>query len=121
MKKISYSEAEQLIKSGISLKAFVSRTQIPVTTLNDLENLRHLAQEKVQSFELFYEPVNMSIPDNAMEISLDDAITLLHTGEIVYSSQKNNEVKFSSQNDLLSYYRSRHIHGDNCIFYWYVD
>lgn len=120
MKKISYAEAKQLINSGNSIKCLVSRTEIPVRTLNDLENLNHLANEKVQSFELFYETTNISIPDNAQQISIDDAITLLHTGETICYLQNDSEIKISSQNELLSYYRSCHIHGDKCTLYRYV-
>lgn len=121
MKNISYEEAKSLINSGITIKCLISRNAVPIKSLNDLENQKHLADEKVQGFKLYYEPEPMSIPDNAMEISLDDAFTLLHEGEIVYTLKNNTEIPITHSSELISYYRSCEIQGNPCIFYWYID
>lgn len=118
-KKISYEEAKKFITSGIPVEALVSRDMIPVTTLNDLENLNHLKLEKVQNFELFYEPV--TIPDTAIEASIDDAINLVDDGETICSMHQGEELKFSSSSELINYYRSCMMHEKSCYLYWYVN
>lgn len=120
MKKISYEEAEKLISSGIIVKAYVNRNYQTVSTLNDLKYLNHLRDEKVQNFELFYDPVNSLIPENAMEVSLDDAITLSYEGEKIYSLHDGNELKFLSPSEIISHFRSCSIQKNTCVFYWYV-
>lgn len=121
MKNISYEEAKELINSGITVKCLISRDQVPIKTLNVLDNLKHLAEEKVQNFKLFYESGNISIPDNAMEISFDDALTLLHQREIIYTLKNNKEIPINCPNEIISHYRSCEIQGNPCIFYWYID
>ena len=120
MKKVTFEKAKKLISTGIPVKAYVNRDYKPVATLNDLENLKHLREEKVQDFELFYEPVNNSIPENAMEVSLDDAITLSYEGEEIYSLHDGNEIKFLSPNEIIFHFRSCSIQKNPCTFYWYV-
>lgn len=119
MRKISFEKAKELINAGIPVKAKISREEIPVATLSDLDNLNHLKDEKVQSFELFYEPV--SIPDAALEATLDDSIKLLYDGETIYSKHDGKEISFSSKSDvnrLLEYYRSCMTHDKCCVLYW---
>lgn len=121
MKNISYNEAKNLIKSGITIKCLISRNEVPIKSLNDLENKKHLADEKVQSFKLYYEPEKISIPANAIEISIDDAFLLLHEGEIVYTLKNNIEFPIKHSNELISHCRSYNIQGNPIVLYWYID
>lgn len=119
MEKISYEKAKELINAGIPVKAKISRVETPVSTLRDLENLNLLKKEKVQDFELFYEPI--SIPDTALEATLDDSIKLLSDGETIYSKHDGKEISFSSKSDvnrLIEYYRSCMLHDKCCVLYW---
>lgn len=119
VEKLNINQATKLINSGKTVMAITSRTKIPVKTLNDLNNLSRLAEEKVQPFELFYEkPAN--IPEGAIEVDLDDAIRLLYDKETVCTIKDDKELNFSSSNELIQYYRSCNIHGKACILYWYV-
>ena len=119
MRKVSYEKAKELINAGIPVKAKISREEIPVATLSDLENLNRLKEEKVQNFELFYEQI--SIPDTALEATLDDSIKLLCDGETIYSKHDGKEISFSSKSDvnrLIEYYRSCMSHDKRCVLYW---
>lgn len=119
MGKINYETAKKLISAGFPVKAKISREEIPVATLSDLEHLNLLKEQKVQDFELFYKSV--SIPDNALEATLDDAIKLLYDGETIYSKHDGKEISFSSKSDvnrLLEYYRSCMLHDKRCVLYW---
>lgn len=119
MRKISYEKAKKLINAGIPVKAKISREEIPVATLSDLEQLNLLKEQKVQDFELLYEPV--SIPDTALEATLDDSIKLLCDGETIYSKHDGKEISFSSKSDvnrLIEYYRSCMSHDKRCVLYW---
>lgn len=120
MKSINYEEARQLIIAGSPVKAKISRQEIPVATLDDLEYLSCLKEQKVQDFELFYEPI--SIPDMALEVTLDDSIKLLYDGETICSKHNEEEIYFSSKSDvnrLIEYYRSCMLHDKYCLLYWY--
>lgn len=118
MKKIDLNKARQLILSGTPVKAKVSRDNyVLVTRLNELENLIRLKEQKVQNFELFYEI--SCIPQNATEVSLDDAIKFISNGKIIYARQDNKELSFSSVNDIIEFFRLKKLRDGTCHFYWY--
>lgn len=124
-KKITYSEAIQLINSGIFPKCKISsRDMVPVKSIADLNELKLLSEQKVQGFELLDDSSECEslIPNDAMEVSIDDAIKLLHDFELVYglSGTDTSPVEIADSNELMSFCRSCNIHGDKVVLYWYV-
>lgn len=119
MRKITEKKAIQLLREGNILKCKISaRDIVPVKTESELRNLLRLKAENVQMCEIFFERKTVKIPENAMEISLDEAIQLLAEGEIVYGKSEEEE-EITTQNVLMQFYRSALLRGEP-VLYWYV-
>lgn len=122
MKKISYAKSKELIQNGFPVKALIARNYQPVNNLTDLDNLIQLDKMGVQHCELYYEPEDTKVPDNAYDLSLIEAINLItNDKETICSKISGKEVFFSSSNELISYIKECIINGDPGILYWYVD
>ena len=123
MRRIQEEEAVQLIKAGIFPKCKVAKdTFIPVKTLIDLKNLKDLAEAKVQSFELYHEDsVENSLPEDAVELSIDSAFILLYNKEKVtvkvYCKNNGKETEVSNTSQLTSLIRQFNTRGENFVLY----
>lgn len=120
MKKISYEDAQKIIKTGTPVKALISRNYEPVNSLNKLEKLKRLDQMGVQKYELYFEPADTKIPEKAYVISLDEAINLLNSDEVIHSKLGGKEVSFFTAKDVISYHKNCIISGDPGLLYCYV-
>lgn len=120
MKKISYTDATEIIKAGIPVKALIARIYEPVKCLNDLERLNRLDKIGVQKYELFYEPADVKIPENSDNLNLDEAIILLNIGQKIYSKLNGEELSFSSIENLIAYHKKCELLGDPGLLYWYI-
>ena len=117
MRRVTENEAIRLIQSGITLKCKVSKdTFQPVKSLLDLNNLKNLAAAKVQSFEL-YEDSEISLPENAVKISVDEAFGLLSIMHIVYCLTSGEEKEVLSTAELANLIRQLKIRGENFVLY----
>ena len=120
MKRISYNEAAKILGTGLPVKALISRIYKPVKNLNDLNRLDRLDKMGAQKYELFYEPADTKIPANGYDLNLDEAIYLLHDGEVIHSKLGGKELSFSTVEELISYHRKCELSGDPGLLYWYV-
>lgn len=120
MRQITEKKAIQLLKEGHILKCKITaRDIVPVKTESELRILLKLKAENVQMCEIFFEREKVRIPENAMEISLDDAIELVAKGEIVYGKKEDEEEEITTQAVLTQYYRSALLRGEP-VLYWYI-
>lgn len=119
MRKITEKKAIQLLKEGHILKCQITaRDIVPVKTESELRALLRLKAENVQMCEIFFEREKVKIPENAMEVSLDEAIQLIAEGEIVYGKTEEEE-EITTQVALIQYYRSAKLRGEPML-YWYI-
>ena len=120
MKKITVEQAYKLLEDGKPVKAKISsRDVVVVKTTEKLRTFAKLKEEKVQELELF-EMKAKDLPENCIEISLDDAIDLLSKGENIYGRREDDEdLQLTSQNALIQYYRSAVLRGEP-VMYWQV-
>ncbi len=123
MKKIDETRAIELIKQGFFPKCIVSRTLRPIRSEAELEQLKRLVS--VQSYTLCgYSDAEIAkfqkLPDNAISISLNEAIEMIYLGEEVYAKVlgERKTYKFSSANSLLEFYRKNLSSGNSILFFW---
>ena len=121
MEKITYQEACKMLEEGKTVKVKVSsRETVPVKNLDKLINLKLLAEQGVQECEI-YASVKAGIPEDAMEISMDDALKLIKDGEIIYGKTEygtsEDDEEITTQNALIQYYRSALANGEP-VLYW---
>ena len=122
MHKITNKEASRLIQKGYFPKCLVARIMKPIRSLTELEQLQRLAS--VQPYELYgFSNAEISkfntIPNEAISLTLDEAIEILYSGEEVFAKilGEKNIYNFVSPNLLLEFYKRNLSNGNSIIFY----
>ena len=123
MRKINQDEALSLIKQGYFPKSLVSRILKPIRSEADLLQLQRLSS--VQPYVLYgfskSEILSFNtLPDDALSISLDEAIELIFDGEEVFAKVigEKKVYNFLSSSELLEFYRRNFNSGNNVSLYW---
>lgn len=119
MKRITEERAKQLIAIGKYPKCKVSRDVYEtITSLEKLENLKKLSS--IQGFELYEDNSLVTLPEDAMELTIDDAVTLLSDKDIIYCIRNGETSTITTTSKLMGVIRSCNIRGDNFVLYWLV-
>lgn len=119
MKRITEERAKKLISCGKYPKCKVSRDVYePVTSLEKLESLKRLST--VQNFELYEDTSLITLPENAMPISIDDAIKLVSDNESICCVRNGEVETINATSKLMGVIRSCNIRGDQFVLYWLV-
>ncbi len=122
MKKITEKEAMNLLKNGQTVTCqYSSKGMKIVKNIPELLRLKKLSKEGIQSFILFDNEQNITIPDNAKVLSLENAIKKLakdktHQATFYFKTIEHAE-QFDSYNKLMALYQSATIRGLNFVIY----
>ena len=123
MKKISTNEALRQLKHGFFPKCEVARDLLkPVKTEQELKNF--ITMSSVQKCQFYgYEEDDVKIfkvPDDALELSINDASDLLTEGKAIYARVlgEKNEHTFKDINSFIAFLRKCDINGNNILLYW---
>ena len=124
MKKISYNEALSLLKHGFFPKCEVSRDLLkPVKSEQELKNFSELSSvQKCQFYGYEQNEIeNFKVPDDALELSINEASDLLTEGEAIYARVlgEKNEHNFKDINSFIVFLRKCDINGNNILLYWH--
>ena len=122
MKKINHNQAIKLIRKGYFPKCCVSRSMKPIRSIAELDRLERLSS--VQPYTLYgFSSSEISAfettPDNAISLSLDEAIKILYSGGKIHAKvlgEKNTFI-FLSANTLLEFYKKNYFSGNIVSFY----
>ena len=121
MKKITVDEALNQLKHGFFPKCEVSRDLlIPVKSERELQNF--IAKSSIQKCQFYgYEQKdikNFKVPNNGIELSVDNATDMLVKGETIYARvMGENEQSFTTLNSFVAFLRKCNINGDNFLLY----
>mgnify|MGYP003377754244 FL=1 len=123
MRKINHDEALSLIKQGYFPKCSISRILKPIRSEADLLQLQRLSS--VQPYVLYgfskSEILSFNtLPDDALPISLDEAIELIYDGVEVFAKVIGEKKLYSflSSSEILEFYRRNLNLGNNVSLYW---
>ena len=124
MKKISQNEALCQLKHGFYPKCEVDRDILkPVRNPRDVENFVKLSSvQKCQFYGYDREEVrSFVIPENGLEISVDEATEMIMEGEKIYARilGEKDEQTFADVNSFVAFIKKCNINGDNILLYWY--
>ena len=121
MKKISADEARKLLKQGLFPKCEVSRDSLkPVKSEQELQNFLKLSTvQKCQFYGYEQNEIEIfKVPDDALELSIDDSTDMLTSGETIYARViGENEQSFNNLNSFVAFLRKCNINGDNFLLY----
>ncbi len=121
MKKITVNEALGQLKHGFFPKCEVSRDSLkPVKSEQELQNFLKLSTvQKCQFYGYEQNEIeNFKVPDDALELSIDDSTDMLTSGEIIYARViGENEQSFNNLNSFVAFLRKCNINGDNFLLY----
>lgn len=121
MERITYEKACKLLKKGKQVICRISSKElVKVKDQNDLDVKRRLGSQGVQTFELYYEkPIN-KVPENAAELTVDDAFELVNDGQTICFIVDGKEEGINSKTQLTALIRSSLVRGEKPLMYWYV-
>lgn len=121
MKRISVNEALSQLKHGLFPKCKISRDLLkPVKSEQELQNFLKLSTvQKCQFYGYEQNEIeNFKVPDDALELSIDDSTDMLTSGEIIYARViGENEQSFNNLNSFVAFLRKCNINGDNFLLY----
>lgn len=121
MKKITVNEALSQLKHGFFPKCEVSRDSLkPVKSEQELQNFLKLSSvQKCQFYGYEQNEIeNFKVPDDALELSIDDSTDMLASGETIYARViGENEQSFNNLNSFVAFLRKCNINGDNFLLY----
>lgn len=121
MKRITEERAKELVISGRYPLCQVSREVFKsIKSLLELEHLKKLSLSGLQKFDL-YEVDPVILPQNAMILSLNEAITLLFNNEPIYCIRNGKTQKIYNHFEFSNIIRSCNVWGDQYVLYWLVD
>ena len=121
MKRITESQAIKMIPNDVYPKCKVSRGVFEtVDSIKKLNFLKKLSE--VQSFELYEDTTDsVSLPKDAMKLSIDDAFDLIASHAVVHCIKYGKDSEISNLNELREIIRSCQIRGDQFVLYWLMD
>lgn len=121
MKKITVNEALSQLKHGFFPKCEISRDLLkPVKSEQELQNFLKLSTvQKCQFYGYEQDEIeNFKVPDDALELSVNEATDMLFEGEKVYARViGENERSFMVLNSFVTFLRKCNINGDNFLLY----
>ena len=107
MKKITVNEALSQLKHGFFPKCEVSRDSLkPVKSEQELQNFLKLSSvQKCQFYGYEQNEIkNFKVPDDALELSIDDSTDMLASGETIYARViGENERSFNNLNSFVTF------------------
>ena len=121
MKEVKETEVLELLKQGKEIKCKISSRDDfqRVRTETEFMNLVNLKEQGIQMAQFYCE--SSQLPENALEVSLDDAIKLVSKGETIYGITEEDEAEaeeFKTINSLVRFYRSAVVWGKP-VLYWF--
>ena len=121
MERISYEKACKLLKKGKLVKCRInSRELVIVKDQNDLDVKKRLGKENVQGFELYYDKPIKQVPENAIELTVDDAFELVNAAKTICYIVNGREVAVKNSMYLNALIRSANVRHEQPLMYWYV-
>jgi hypothetical protein len=122
-KELNYQQALKMLEQGESVKCQLSSRDDEneiVHSKNRLIYLCNLSKEGVQLCKIYRIPhKKINIPENASEISFDEAYRKLYNGKKVYYQEEGKEEKISTSNELICIRRKFEMHGEDLVIYWH--
>ena len=122
-KELKYEEALKVLERGNAVKCqFSSREDdIEVVRKKDrLDYLYNLGKERTQLCKIYsVSESRIKVPENALEISFDEAYEMLYAGNLVYYKENGKEEEITTPTELITIRRKFERSGKKLVLYWH--
>ena len=122
-KELDYEEALQVLKRGESVICQLSNREDNTETVHSedrLSYLHNLSKRGTQMCKIYRIPqVKIDIPNDAIEISFDEAYEMVAKGELVYYKEDGEEEEITTIAELISIRKKYELRGYVLLLYWH--
>lgn len=121
--EIKYEQALQMLKEGKAVICQLSKREDNNEIVRDVSRLNYLynlSKEGTQLCKIYFvSQEKIEIPENATELSFDEAYKKVYSGELVYYKEDGEEEEITTIPELIELRRKSETQGQNLILYWY--
>lgn len=122
-KEVKFEEALQILKRGEVVECQTkSREDITelVKTEDRLKYLYDLSLQGVQLCKIFKKvSEKVELPENAIEMSFDEAYEMSYAGEVIYYQENGEEQEIATPLELISLRTEFNMQGKKLFLYWH--
>lgn len=122
-KEVKFEEALQILKRGEVVECQTkSREDITelVKTEDRLKYLYDLSLQGVQLCKIFKKvSEKVELPENAIEMSFDEAYEMAYAGESIYYKENGEEQKIATPAELIRIRTEFDMQGKKLFLYWH--
>ncbi len=125
MKKqeLSYEQAVEMLARGQAVECQVSKREDNKEIVHDLQKLDYLynlSKEGTQDCIIYcIQQENDKTSEKDVKISFDEAYSKIHSGELVYYKEDEEEEEITTINELIRIRRRYDLEGKTLILYWH--
>lgn len=122
-KELKYEEALKALERGNAVKCQLSSREedIEIVRKKDrLDYLYNLAKAETQLCKMYLVSKSKTkIPENALEISFDEAYEMVYARNSVYYKENDMEEEITTPAELINIRRKFERSGKNLVLYWH--
>lgn len=122
-KELTYEQALQMLKRGKAVTCQLSNREDDTEVVREVSRLNYLynlSKEGTQMCKIYRIPHSkIKIPENAIEVSFDEAYEMVHSGELIYYKEDGEEEEITTITELMDIRRKYELQGQNLLLYWY--
>lgn len=122
-KELKFEEALNVLEGGnaviCQLSSREDNTEV-VRKKDRLEYLYNLSKEGIQLCKMYLvSDPKAKVPENAIEMSFDEAYEMVHAGNLVYYKEDGREGEITTVTELIGTRRRFERSGKKLVLYWY--
>lgn len=122
-KELKFEQALKLLKRGEAVDCQLSDRSDNVETVLTEDRLRYLYDLSLQKVQLckMYKVVSekVKIPENAIEMSFDEAYEMSYAGEVIYYQENGEEQEVATLAELMRIRTEFNMQGKKLFLYWH--
>lgn len=123
-KELTYEQALKVLQRGQQVECQQNNRKDDTEIVHNkarLQYLYNLSKDETQKCIIYKIPQkSKKVPENSIEISFDEAYTMVSSGELIYyENDEGEEEEIIGIPALISIRRKAQYQGRNLLLYWY--
>lgn len=122
-KELKYEQALQMLKRGEAINCQLSNREDDCEVVREVSRLVYLynlSKQETQLCKMYRISQSKSkIEENQIEISFDEAYTMIYSGNSIYYKEEGKEEEITDVQELLDLRKTYEIQGKKLLLYWH--